>query len=87
MNDGSSECQWIQLCKYLFNLKKDMYLCLVYFAQKNTTNLIEILEKNIFLNNTAKMGNFLLTGDLKPILLLMIQTPTFQPLMIITIQL
>ena len=62
MNDGSSEYQWIKLCKYFFNLKTDLCLCLIYYSPKSTVNFIELLGKDIT-EKYNKKWDILLAGD------------------------
>lgn len=63
MNDGTSEYQWLKLCKIFFHLKKDVYLCLIYFAPKCSVNLLEMIEKDINDKYSPK-GDIIITGDL-----------------------
>ena len=62
LNDGTSEYQWIKLCKDFFNFKRDIYLCIIYYAPKNNTDILELLEKNI-LEKYKNLGDIILTGD------------------------
>lgn len=62
MNDGTSEYQWIKLGKDFFNFKRDIYLCLIYYAPKNLNNLLETIEYDIT-EKYSKKGDILLAGD------------------------
>lgn len=63
MNDGTSEYQWLKLCKIFFHLKKDVYLCLIYFAPTCSVNLLEMIEKDINDKYRPK-GDIIITGVL-----------------------
>lgn len=62
MNNGNSEYQWLKLHKDFFGLRKDTFLCTVYFAPKSNINLLELLEKDI-LEKYGKKGDIILLGD------------------------
>ena len=62
LNDGTSEYQWIKLCKDFFNFKRDIYLCHIYYAPKSNTDIFELLEKNI-IEKYQNLGDIVLTGD------------------------
>ncbi|CAG2199948.1 unnamed protein product [Mytilus edulis] len=63
LNNGTSEYQWLKLKREFFNLNKDIYLCLIYYAPKSQTDLLEIIEKDIT-DSYGSMGDILLVGDL-----------------------
>ncbi|CAG2248789.1 unnamed protein product [Mytilus edulis] len=61
-NDGTSEYQWLKLCKEFFNFKRDIFICIVYYAPKCSIDLIEILEKDI-IEKYGKREEIILLGD------------------------
>ena len=69
MQDGNSEYQWLKLDKYFFNLKKDIYICLLYlvpqsspYLSKMGINVLETIEKDIVEKYNNK-GDIILMGD------------------------
>lgn len=63
LNNGTSEYQWLKLCKEFFNFEKDIFICVVYYGPASTVNLIEILEKDIN-EKYERLGDIIILGDL-----------------------
>ena len=60
--------QWIQLRKEFFNLRKDLFICTVYYPPRSSTYLnsdnsevFELLEKDIFMYQN--LGHIIICGD------------------------
>ena len=67
-----SEYIWIKLKKSFFNFQKDIYICFIYNAPKNSSyskdkknepTVLEVIEK--YLANFQSSGETVLMGDFK----------------------